>query len=69
MFNDAAEKYGLTKKQYDARQEFDLVVDYAENTKKLVINYWHPGAHMTDESYQKMILDVYALWRVEKGTV
>ena len=67
LFNDVADKYGLAKKQHDARQEFDLVVDYASNSKKLVINYWHPGAHMTDESYQKMILDVYALWRVEKG--
>lgn len=69
LFNDVADKYGLAKKQHDARQEFDLVVDYAENTKKLVINYWHPGAHMTDESYQKMILDVYALWRVGKEAV
>ncbi|MBR5095719.1 MAG: hypothetical protein IK094_01270 [Treponema sp.] len=62
LFNDVAEKFKLSKKKHDARPEIDFVVDYAESSKKLIINYWHPGAHMTDESYQKMILDIYKKW-------
>lgn len=66
LFNDVCKKYCLTKKQYDFRPEFDYVVDYAANSEKLLINYWHPGAHMTDESYQKQILDIYQKWNIEK---
>ena len=59
LFDDVCKVYNLSKKQYDFRSEFGYVVDYAENPEKLIINYWHPGAHMTDESYQKQILDIY----------
>lgn len=63
FFNDLCCKYNLSKKKYDFRPEFDYVVDYAESSKKLLINYWHPGAHMPDESYQKQILDIYKIWK------
>lgn len=63
LFNDVCKMYNLSKKQYDFRPEFDYVVDYASNSEKLLINYWHPGAHMTDESYQKQILDIYKTWK------
>ena len=65
LFNDVCKRYCLTKQQYDFRPEFDYVVDYATNSEKLLINYWHPGAHMTDESYQKQILDIYQKWKSE----
>lgn len=65
LFNDVCKRYCLTKQQYDFRLEFDYVVDYATNSEKLLINYWHPGAHMTDESYQKQILDIYQKWKTE----
>lgn len=62
LFDDVCKNYNLSKKKYDFRPEFDYVVDYAESSEKLLINYWHPGAHMTDESYQKQILDIYKMW-------
>ena len=62
LFNDVCKVYNLEKQYYDFRPEFDYVVDYAKNSEKLLINYWHPGAHMTDESYQKQILDIYKMW-------
>lgn len=62
LFDDVSKIYNLSKKKYDFRPEFDYVVDYAQSPKKLLINYWHPGAHMTDKSYQKQILDIYKIW-------
>lgn len=63
LFDDVCKNYNLSKKKYDFRPEFDYVVDYAENSEKLLINYWHPGAHMTDEAYQKQILAIYKIWK------
>ncbi len=63
LFDDLIKIYDLQKKQFDARPEFKYSVDYAENSKNLLINYWHPGAHIKSQAYQKMILDIYQMWR------
>ena len=63
LFDDVCKKYNLTKNKFDFRPEFDYVVDYAASPERLLINYWHPGAHITDESYQKQILDIFNQWK------
>jgi len=63
LFDDLIRVYDLEKKQYDSRPEFNYSVEYAENSKKLLINYWHPGSHIKSQAYQKIILDIYQMWR------
>ena len=41
LYEDVAEKYGLKKKQFNS--EFKLMFNYAENSSKLLSDYWHPN--------------------------
>ncbi len=63
LFNDVAEKYRLEKKEYSS--EYNKTINYAYNSEKLLINYWHPASRMKDEKYQKQLLDIYKIWKAK----
>lgn len=63
LFDDIVKQYKLEKKLYDPRPTPNYVVNYAQNDSKLIIDYWHPGAHLSSKNYYKMILDIYDIWK------
>jgi hypothetical protein len=67
LYEDVAEKYGMEKKQFTS--EFELKVNFAENSSKLLIDYWHPNVrsyYVSSEAYQKQIIDIYKMWKKSK---
>lgn len=65
LFNDISMQYGLTKMKYYSK-EFELLVNYAQNSSKLIIDYWHPNVRaniVPVKAYQKQILDIYFSWK------
>lgn len=68
IFDDITDMYELNKTQY--KSEFDLIVNYAENSSKLLIDYWHPNVRaniVSADAYQKQILDIFLLWNKSKN--
>lgn len=60
VFDDIADKYNLTKQQTKVDE---WPINFASNSKKLIIDYWHPNAHINENWYCTQIIDIYNSWQ------
>jgi len=65
FYNDIIHAYKLNNENIII-DNFKRIIGYAYNSKKLLINYYHPNCHrkgMTDEWYCENILKIYNKWQ------
>lgn len=61
FFDDLSEHYNLTKQVKKTTDNW--IINYANNGKKLLIDYWHPNAKIEDDWYCTQIIDIYNNWK------